>query len=280
MKESELLSYFKNETDGFVVKDITLVETKASYLWQVKCYLIETEQGTNFYVFDSDTLPLNLYPITNGFTLDMYYYMHIGLMSELCSQTTAKNFILDFLNDFSIFPVLDRRLSEISKDITLNKNASQLSSIANQIRDCYLNLTDYLMNKVRTHNPEFKNDNFKENLQEFLELILPGPRSETRRNTINGIAQKGWKLNAELVHKDSVTIFDILISFNTLKLIISIINNLIVGNNMPFNRIKCPNCQGEKNTVVKNSDCKEYEYVCKDCKTHFFVNPDKIIKNI
>lgn len=280
MKKSELLSYFNNETDGFDVKGITLVETKASYLWTVKCYLVETKQGTDFYLFDGDTLPLNLYPIQNGLTIDMYYYMHIGLISELCSQSTAHNFILDFLNDFCIFPVLDRRLCEISKDITLNKNASQSSGIANQIRDCYLNLTDYLMNKVRTHNPDFKNDNFTSNLEEFLRMILPGAHSETRRNTINGIAQKGWKLNAELVHKDSVTVFDILISFNTLRLIISIINNLIVGNNMPFNKIKCPNCQSEKNTMVKNSDCKEYEYVCKDCKTHFFVDFDKIIKEL
>lgn len=280
MKKDEILLYFENETDGFKVKNITLVETKASYLWQIKCYLIETEQGTDFYVFDGDTLPVNLYPITNGLTLDACYYMHIGLMTELCSRTTANNFILDFLRDFSIFPVLDRRLSEIEKDITLNKNANQLSGIANQIRDCYLCLTDYLMNRVRTHNPGFKNDNFTDNLGEFLKLIIPGSRSETRRNTINGIAQKGWKLNAELIHKDSVTVFDIMISFNTLRLIISIINNLIVGNNMPFNKVKCPNCQSEENTMVKNSDRKEYEYVCKDCKTHFFVNLDEIVKQI
>lgn len=94
MKTSKILSYFKNETNGFDVKDIKLVETKASYLWQVKCYLIETEQGTNFYVFDGDTLPLNLYPITNDFTIDMYYYMHIGFMSEICSKTIEKNFML------------------------------------------------------------------------------------------------------------------------------------------------------------------------------------------
>lgn len=280
MKKDEILSYFKNETNGFDAKNITLVETKESYLWQMKCYLIETEQGANFYVFDGDTLPVNLYPITNGLTLDMYYYMHIGLMAELCSKTIANNFILDFLKDFSVFPVLDRRLSEIEKDITLNKNASQLSGIANQIRDCYLYLTDYLMNKVRTHNPDFKNDNFTANLEEFLKLILPGSRSEIRRNTINGIAQKGWKLNAELIHKDSVTVFDIMISFNTLRLIISIINNLIVGNNMPFNKVKCPNCQSEKSTMARNSDLKEYEYICKDCKTRFFVNLNEIIKGI
>lgn len=187
---------------------------------------------------------------------------------------------MNFLNDFTIFPVLDRRIYEISEDITLNKNSSQLSGIANQIRDCFLNLTDYLMNKVRTNNPDFKNDNFTANMEEFLKLILPGARSETRRNAINGIAQKGWKLNAELIHKDSVTVFDILISLNTLKLIISIINNLIVGNNMPFNKIKCPNCQGETNTLLKNSNIEGYEYVCKDCKTTFLVNLDEIIKDI
>lgn len=280
MKPEEILAYFKDETDGFEAKNITLVETKASYLWQIKCYLIETEQGTNFYVFDGDTLPTNLYPVKDDLSLDMHYYMHIGLMTELCSKSVSSNFILKFLKDYSLFPFLDRRLSEIEKDITLDKNASQLSGIANQIRDCYLCLTDYLMNKVRTHNSDFKNDNFTGNLEEFLKLILPGSRSETRRNTINGIAQKGWKLNAELIHKDSVTVFDIMISFNTFRLIISIINNLLVGNNMPFNKVKCPNCQSEKNTMKRNSDRKEYEYVCKDCKTHFFVNLDEIIKEM
>jgi hypothetical protein len=280
MKEKEILLYFKNETDGFEVESIKLVETKDSYLWQIKCYLIETEQKTNFYVFDGDTLPTNLYPAIDGLTLDMCYYMHIGLMTELCSNSVSNNFILKFLNECSLVPFLDRRLLEIEKDISLNKNASQLSGIANQIRDCYLCLTDYLMNKIRTHNSDFKNDNFTANLEEFLKLVLPGGSSETRRNTINGIAQKGWKLNVELIHKDSITVFDIMISFNTLRLIISIINNLIVGNNMPFNKVKCPNCQSEKSTMVKNSDRKEYEYVCKDCKTHFFVNLDEIIKEI
>lgn len=280
MKEKEILSYFKNETDGFEAKNIKLIETKESYLWQIKCYLIETKQGTNFYVFDGDTLPINLYPAIEGLTLDMCYYMHIGFMTEICSKSVANNFILVFLQDFSLFPVLDRRLSEIRKDIKLNQNSSQLSGIANQIRDCYLCLTDYLMNRMRTHNPDFKNDNFTSNLEEFLKLILPGSRSETRRNTINGIAQKGWKLNAELIHKDSVTVFDVMISFNTLQLIISIINNLIVGNNMPFNKIKCPNCQSEKSTMARSSNSKEYEYICKDCKTHFFVNLDEIIKEL
>lgn len=138
-------------------------------------------------------------------------------MTELCSRSVADNFIVDFLDKYSIFPILDRRITEISADITLNKNASQLSGIANQIRDCYLNLTDYLMNKVRTHNPSFKNDNFTDNLEEFLRIVLPGSQSETRRNTINGIAQKGWKLNSELIHKDSTTVFDILTSLNVLR---------------------------------------------------------------
>lgn len=82
------------------------------------------------------------------------------------------------------------------------------------IRDCYLNLTYYLMNKIRTQNPNFKNDNFTDNLEEFLRILLPEKQSETRRNVINSIAQKGWKLNSELIHKDSTTVFDVLISFN------------------------------------------------------------------
>lgn len=277
MKKSEIEAYFHDETKGLEISKISLVDTKHSYLWQIKCYLIETTQNIRFYLFDGDTLPVNLYPIRENQSLDECYYLHIGLMTELCSRSVADNFIVDFLDKYSIFPILDRRITEISADITLNKNASQLSGIANQIRDCYLNLTDYLMNKVRTQNPSFKNDNFTDNLEEFLRIVIPGSQSETRRNTINGIAQKGWRLNSELIHKDSTTVFDILTSLNVLRLIVSTISNLIVGNNMPFNKIKCPNCQGENYTIVKSCD-KDYEYVCQNCKTHFSVALDDIIK--
>lgn len=279
MKRSEIEAYFYNETKDLDISDITLIDTKHSYLWEIKCYLIETKQNNCFYLFDGDTLPVNLYPIREEHSLDECYYMHIGLMTELCSRSVSDNFIVDFLDKYSIFPILDRRITEIRADITLNKNASQLSGIANQIRDCYLTLTDYLMNRVRTHNPSFKNDNFTDNLEEFLRIVIPGSQSETRRSTINGIAKKGWKLNSELIHKDSTTVFDIMTSLNVLKLIVSTISNLIVGNNMPFNKIKCPNCQSENYTMVKSSD-KDYRYVCQDCKTQFSVVLDEIIKKL
>ena len=279
MKRSEMEAYFYNETKDLDISDITLMDTKHSYLWEIKCYRIETKQNISFYLFDGDTLPVNLYPIREEDSLDECYYMHIGLMTELCSRSVSDNFIVDFLDKYSIFPILDRRITEIRADITLNKNASQLSGIANQIRDCYLTLTDYLMNRVRTQNPSFKNDNFTDNLEEFLRIVIPGSQSETRRSTINGIAKKGWKLNSELIHKDSTTIFDIMTSLNVLKLIISTISNLIVGNNMPFNKIKCPNCQSENYTMVKSSD-KDYRYVCQDCKTQFSVALDEIIKKL
>lgn len=280
MTKEEILEYFYCETDGFVATEVVLVETKASYLWQMDCYMINTEQGVSFYVFDEDMLPVNLYPVKEGETLDECYYKHIGFMMELCSKTINNNFILNFIEDYSMFPILDRRINEIENDITLDKNANQLSGIANQIRDCYLNLTDYLMNKMRTSNTEFKNDNFTSNLEEFLKLIIPGKQSETRRNTINGIAQKGWKLNSELVHKDSITVFDILISINILRLLVSTVSNLIVGNNMPFNKVKCPHCQSEKHTMEKNAIQKEYEYVCGDCGTKFNVSLEEIIKKM
>ncbi|MBR3834831.1 MAG: hypothetical protein IKJ73_10960 [Lachnospiraceae bacterium] len=253
MTKEEILEYFYCETEGIVATEVVLVETKSSYLWQMDCYKISTEQGTCFYVFDSDMLPVNIYPIREGETLDECYYKHIGFMTELCSSSIDNNFIFNFIEDYSIFPILDRRINEIEKDITLDKNANQFSGIANQIRDCYLNLTDYLMNRMRTNNPEFKNDNFTSNLEEFLKLIIPGKQSETRRNTINGIAQKGWKFNSELVHKDSITVFDILISINILRLLVSTVSNLIVGNNMPFNKVKCPHCHSEKYTMEQNS---------------------------
>lgn len=280
MTKEEILEYFYCETDGFVATEAVLVETKASYLWQMDCYMINTEQGVSFYVFDGDMLPVNLYPVKEGETLDECYYKHIGFVTELCSKTINNNFILNFIEDYSMFPILDRRINEIENDITLDKNANQLSGIANQIRDCYLNLTDYLMNKMRTSNSEFKNDNFTSNLEEFLKFIIPGKQSETRRNTINGIAQKGWKLNSELVHKDSITVFDILISINILRLLVSTVSNLIVGNNMPFNKVKCPHCQSEKHTMEKNAMQKDYEYVCEDCGTKFNVSLEEIIKKM
>lgn len=276
MKKIE--SYFYNETSGFKITNISLIDTRASYLDQIKCYFIETDQDIDFYIFDGHILPMNLYPIIKGETLDDCYYKHIGFIAEYCSNTVNNNFILDFIKDFSVFPILDRKLKEISKDITLEKNASQLNGIANQIRNCYLTLTDYLMNKARTNNPNFKKDNFKDNLEEFLKIAIPGPQSETRRNVINGIAQKGWKLNSELVHKDSITVFDILISFNILQFTISTISNLIVGDDMPFNKVRCPVCDGEKFTMLNINKQRDYEYLCKDCKTKFNISPNKIAK--
>jgi len=274
----DIETYFYNETADFRVKEIKFLETRASYLDQIDCYLVITDQNINFYIFSGTCVPMNLYPIKKDETLDECYYMHLGFMAEFCSRSINNNFILDFIRDYSVFPILDRKLNEIYKSINLNKNASQLNGVANQIRDCYLTLTDYLMNKVRTNNLNFKNDNFKDNLEEFLKTVLPGSQSETRRNVINGIAQKGWKLNSELVHKDSVTVFDILISFNTLQLIISIISNLIVGDDMPFNKIKCPNCESERFTMLKAENQKEYKYTCKDCKTSFNVPVEDIAK--
>ena len=55
--------------------------------------------------------------------------------------------------------------------------------------------------------------------------------------------------------------------------------NVIVGNNMPFNKIKCPTCQGEDHDLIKTNNA-EYEYVCRNCKTHFDVALEDIIKKI
>lgn len=272
--------YFYRETKDFIITNTTLVETKYSYFDTIDCYKIETDQDVNFYVFVGDTTLVNLYPTRQDETLDECYYKHVGFIAEYASKALHRNFIMDFIKDTSVFPILDRRIMEIKEEITLDKNASQLSGLANQIRDCYLTLTDYLINKNRTQNPEFKNDNFKDNLAEFLTIVLPGKQSETRRNVINTIAQKGWKMNSELVHKESITVFDILVSFNILQLIVSTFSNIIVGNNMPFNKIKCPCCKGEKHIIQQNNDSVDYSYVCKDCGCVFDVSLKEIIKDI
>lgn len=278
MKQIDFVKeYFENETKGLTVEKIELVERKASYLFSTNCYEIITKEKANFYVFCSDNLPTNLYLKRDGETLNECYYKHIGFMLELTSECVSSNFILEFVNNNSIFPIIERKINQIEKEIQLSKNATQLKGIANQIRDCYLDLTDYLMNKSRTENEDYKHDNFKANYQEFLNRIIPGCQSETRRNAINGIANKGWMLNSELVHKDSITVFDVCISLNILKLIISTTSNLMTGKHMPFNTIKCPNCQSENYSMRQDDNRKEYIYVCKDCKTRFTQNLEEIL---
>ena len=271
--------FFYNETKDFEIAKIELVETKYAYYDTVDCYFISTVQGCDFYVFVGDSTLTNLYPARKDETLNECYYKHIGFIAEYSSVAVNSNFILDFIKNTSVFPILDRRMLEISKDITLDKNASQLIGIANQIRDCYTTLTDYLMNKIRTQNVEFKNDNFKDNLEEFLKIILPGKQSETRRNVVNAIAQKGWKLTSELVHKDTITVFDILMSFNILQLVVSNLSNIITGNNMPFNKVKCLRCKGERHSLQQNSESKDYVYLCEDCGYTFNVSLDEIVKD-
>ena len=197
-------------------------------------------------------------------------------MLELTSDCVSHNFIVEFVNNNSIFPVVDRKINQIESEIDLSKNATQWKGVANQIRDCYLDLTDYLMNKSRTENDNYKHDNFKINYQEFLNRIIPGKQSEIRRNAINGIVDKGWMLNSELVHKDSITVFDICISLNILKLVVSTTSNLMTGKQMPFNRIKCPNCLSENYSMRLDDNRKEYIYVCKDCKISFTENLEEI----
>ena len=273
-------NYFYNETKGYEIVDTELVETKYSYFDQIQCYKISTRQNVNFYAFVGDTTLTNVYPARENESLDEVYFKHVGFIAEYSSNILNSNFIVSFIKDTSVFPILDRRMGEICKDITLDKNASQLCGLANQIRDCYLTLTDYLMNKNRTKNPEFKNDNFKDNLSEFLSVILPGSQSDTRRNVINTVAQKGWKFNSELVHKDSITVFDILISFNILQFVVSAVSNIIVGNNMPFNKIKCPRCKGERHFLQEKGDSSVFLYECEDCGNEFIVSFEDIIKKI
>lgn len=280
LNSDEVRAYFYTETKDIEINSLELAETKYSYFDTIDCYHVSTIQGIDFYIFTGETTLTNLYPVRNGQTLDECYYMHVGFIAEYSSIAINRNFILDFIKDTTVFPILDRRMQEISDELKPGRNASQLSGLANQIRDCYITLTDYLMNKLRTSNPEFKNDNFKDNLEEFLKVVLPGQQSETRRNTINAIAQKGWKLNSELVHKNSVTVFDLLISFNILQLVVSCISNVVTGNNMPLNKIKCPRCRGEEFVLQQNSENANFEYVCKSCGCTFDISFDELIKKL
>ncbi len=79
----------------------------------------------------------------NGESLNECYYKHIGLMTELYSDCISKNFVFEFLNNNSIFPILEIKINSIEKEITPSKNATQLKAVANQIRDCYLEWKKY-----------------------------------------------------------------------------------------------------------------------------------------
>lgn len=75
MNKTEIEAYFYDETEDLEISKISLVETKHSYLWQIKCYLIETKLNISFYLFDGDTLPVNLYSIRENQSLDECYYL-------------------------------------------------------------------------------------------------------------------------------------------------------------------------------------------------------------
>lgn len=276
MKEIE--EYFYNETADFKISDIQSLGTKDSYFDNIECFLIKTEQEIDFFVFRGNVTAMNLYPKGHD-SLDECYYKHIGFVAELTSRTIHKSFILDFIKQYSIFPIIDRKLNQIVKNIQLGKNVDDLNAIANQIRTCYLNLTDYLINKNISHNPDFKQDSFIDNVTEFINYLLPGKTSERRRKMIKAIAENGWIFNSNLIHKESITVFDIMTSVNILNLIISIINNVIVGNDMPFNKIKCPNCESEKFKMKKINDKDSLQYICKDCGTSYDVSIDTIVKD-
>lgn len=278
MTDEEIKDYFYAETRDFTIKSINKLDSDYSYLWHIDSYLIKTNEGYDFYIFVGDTIPTNIYPVLNNEKLEEVLYKHIGFMASYCSYSTGRNFIIDFINEYSIFPILDRDIKRIEKELKLGLTSSQLSGIANEIRRSYISLSHYLVYRLNTNNSQIKMDDFCSNLQEFLLKILPGSSSETRRNTINGIARKGWDLNCSLIHKDSTAFFDVCISLNIFKLLVSIINDVIVGNNMPFNKIKCPNCHSENYTLFFNENSKEYEYVCKDCKTHYSVDINQIVK--
>lgn len=271
--------YFYNETTGLEIDELEYRETRTSYFDSIDCFFITTKQEIDFYVFVGNDTLTNLYPVIKGELLEDCYYKHVGYIAEISSDVVGSNFIAEFIKSSTIFPVLNRTMKQIEGEIALDKNSSQLSGIANQIRNCYITLGRFLLTKARSNNPNYKKDDFKSNLEEFLVMVLPGEVSKTRRNTINSIAQKGWTFNSELVHKDSITVFDIMISYNIMQLVVSTISNVIVGNNMPFNKIKCPKCLGENHSMVLDED-KNYSYICEDCGYKFYVSIDQLIKKL
>lgn len=81
--------------------------------------------------FYSDKISTSPYLARDSKTLEECYYKRLGLMTELCSNSISNNFILDFLNNNSIFPIIERKISDIAKEIDPTKNSTQLKGIAN-----------------------------------------------------------------------------------------------------------------------------------------------------
>ena len=127
LSAEEIRDYFYTETRDLAIESIELVETKNSYFDTIDCYHVSTVQGIDFYIFTGDTTLTNLYPVKTGQTLNECYYMHVGFIAEYSSRVINRNFILDFIKDTTIFPILDRRMREISDELAPEKNASQLS---------------------------------------------------------------------------------------------------------------------------------------------------------
>lgn len=48
---------------------------------------------------------------------------------------------------------------------------------------------------------------------------------------------------------------------------------------MPFNKIKCPNCQSEHYSMRQDNSREEFVFVCKDCKTKFLSRMEEILRD-
>ena len=49
---------------------------------------------------------------------------------------------------------------------------------------------------------------------------------------------------------------------------------------MPFNKVKCPKCLGEKHTLQQDENNPNFKYVCDSCGHVFEVSIDEIIKKL
>ncbi len=267
MKEKErekIIKCVEQETEGFEIDDIQLKETKHSYFDTIKIYEVITKSKVNLWVLTGDHTPMNLYPKKEYDTVESIYYTHIGLIANLCSQTVHDYFILKFIKDKSIFPIVDMKLKEIEKDVKIGVSSLKLLSLANMIRETLLSLSNYLCTNELRNDNNIKEGDFKNSMDLFIGNLFPGKTNKSRRSFFKNICNEVWTFNSVLVHKKDLTIYDIFNSINSVKLLTSISNNYLTSLEMPFNKGKCPICESEDYIMLKPSN-SNYNYKCKNC---------------
>lgn len=276
-KEDIIKNYVKNEFNNSQTLVINFIESKTSYFDQIDIYIVELD-NFKIWVLYGEKIPMNYYPFRSNDTTNLIYYLHIGFMAEYCSKTIHDNFLINFINEYNIFPIVSNKLLEISKKINPSCTALELQAIANMLREILLTISSYVSTENMKKSEDIKNGDYKNSIRIFLNALLPGSENEYRRDYINKTSDTCWNLISILVHKKSINLYDILNAYNLVQLVSSILSNYLTSTIMPFNKVKCPYCHNEKVVMIQNKKVvNQYTFRCKKCKENFIIPIEKFI---